>query len=191
MGQVKTSTHLLDDIEQRIFQTFADIMQEYFDAMHDFNEKKRENKYPKKWITPEIKKRITEIGTENGYEIPKTEFLYDLTWCKYENNKKDEANILLKMDLALESELSVNNDIKQLRDDFNKLLIAYTKYRVFICFEYQYNKIGFPNSVNHLIDELEDSFNKCNNLPAGERLLLLVCSDCGDGKIYPYLMIKS
>lgn len=145
--------------------------------------KKKQNveKITRNWITDEIKEKIENLGKKYDYVTPSTEFLYDLSWCKYENGILDE------MVLALESELSLRS-IKGLREDFNKLLVANVKYRVFICFEY--NHVKFPESVNNLIDDLEESFDKCKNLNKNSRLLLLVCDDYNNGKVYPYLMIK-
>ncbi len=179
-NQIKTNPHTLDEIEKEITRIFEEIMNEYFPKRRE-NGKSDVEKTTRIWITDEIKKRIKKLGEKSDYDTPEKEFLYDLSWCKYENDILDE------MILALESELS-SRSTDGLREDFNKLLVVNVKYRVFICFEY--NKLQFPESVNKLIDDLQESFDKCKNLNNESRLLLLVCDDYNNGKVYPYLMIK-
>jgi hypothetical protein len=168
----------LDDIESEIFNAMKSVTEDF--------EKLPMNERNNYWITDNIKRKIGEVGEKKGYSICSSihdsEWLYDLIW--YQNK---EGGGLSKLNLALESELS-NRKPAGLKYDFEKILVANSDYRVFICF----NEGNFehPNNVNRLINLFDESVSTYCNLPNNSRVLVLIWDDYNTGEVYPHLIIK-
>jgi hypothetical protein len=94
---------------------------------------------PDKEWSNEIKKRFINLGLKEGYRVHSTlgenlgqaggEWLYDLTWLKYDQHRDVSVDYehLQEVVLAMESEWG---NVSAVIDDFHKLLQSTAKYRV-------------------------------------------------------------
>ena len=136
---------------------------------------KRNNiEYDSNW-TNEIKNQFCELGKEKNYKVCATksasvkshyeEWLYDLCWIEYYNNKNQlNYGYLKNIILALESEWG---DSDKIIDDFHKLLQSKAKYKIMIfqstnankLFEYMESNINYywkTNDEKYLLPKLSD-----------------------------------
>jgi hypothetical protein len=81
----------------------------------------------------------------------------------------------------MESEL--NGNWANLKYDFEKLLVANAKYRIFLCC------LG-----NRNLETCKKNFDEivigCNNLKPEDRVLYLIWDDCIEGIIYAHVIVK-
>lgn len=154
-----------------------EIMQKIADNYHKNFPKEKGNSV----ITPKIMEAFKEKGEKLGYifrpQPHKSEFLYDIIWL--ERNPKGNIS---KAALALESELGYGWD-KEIKKDFEKLLLTNAELRVMICFHH-------PHSLEELKNYATEAFNGYKLLQKGDRLLMLIWDDWGTGKIFPHLLEK-
>lgn len=88
-----------------------------------------------------IKDSLAKEGLLRGYEICtsgfkdeyNSEWLFDMVWYK-----EDEQKRLIDVPLVVESEWSTNH--KQIKFDFEKLLVANAEHKLMICQSYDHNK---------------------------------------------------
>jgi len=118
--------------------------------------------------TKRIKLKLCRLGHEKGYSVSATgveeaetgEWLYDLIWAYGEG----EPWIFMEMPLALECEWSrYDEDILW---DFDKLLIARSKYKIFI-----FTK-KTDNEVNDLFKKLKIHILSFRTTQTGDRYFL-------------------
>ena len=115
-----------------------------------------------------IKSEICKLGKERKYGVCSSgydgaddgEWLFDLIWCYSEG----DPPFFLEMPLGLGCEWSF--DDHKIWWDFEKLLIARTKYRVFI-----FNK-KTSKEVENLMIQFEKAINKFRGTQSGDRYLL-------------------
>ena len=154
-----------------------EIVQKVADNYRKNYSKEKGNKF----ITPKIMEAFNEKGENLGYifrpQPYKSEFLYDIVWL--ERNPKGNIS---KVALALESELGYGWD-KEIKQDFEKLLLTNAALRVMICFHH-------PHSLEELKSYATEAFDDYNLLQKGDRLLMLIWDDMGSGKVFPHLLVK-
>ena len=179
MNKVNNNSDGLEEIENSILDAFIGISAEY-----DSLPKPHENRTIT-WVTKTIKERIGNIGYENKYEVTSSihdgEWHYDLVW--YKNNKTGN---LEKVILSLESELSDRNP--QGLNDFEKLLVSNSDYKVWICFNK--GNLNYPENVNELIQKYDKAVSSYMNLKLDSRILILIWADYEAGHIISHLIIK-
>lgn len=120
----------------------------------------------KEW-TAEILLKIGNLGKSKGYNICASstsagfepEWLFDLTWYKY----NDDLN-QLKIPLILESEW--NKSFTEIKHDFEKLLIARADHRIMI---FQ----GKGDSINETISKLIEGVKSFSYSQVGDRYLFV------------------
>jgi hypothetical protein len=136
-------------------------------------------------ITKQIFVGLAELGETEGYDVYTSAYgegwVFDLAWIK-----KNESGKLLELGLCLESELSDRSEMGLLTD-FNKLIIADSKTKVFICFEFPW-KNDFPNSVNAIVQLLSNAISSYSG-SINQRILVLIFSDFFDGELHPYVIV--
>jgi hypothetical protein len=102
--------------------------------------------------------KLTVCATvEKGDEFDYGEWLYDMTWCIEDGNKR-----LLRVFLALESELSPDSELDP---DFQKLLQARAEHRIFI---FQDKTI---DDITQKIKIMKDQIEQFNFSQSGDRYL--------------------
>ncbi len=119
-----------------------------------------------KW-TKEIKRRICKLGKEMEFYVcastcnEKTdweEWLYDVIWLKLDKDK-----YIVYSPLAMECEWG---DIQDIRNDFEKLLLARTKHRIMI-----FQGMKKKGDVLKIIENLKDEVSKFEGSQPGDRYL--------------------
>jgi hypothetical protein len=118
-----------------------------------------------------------ELGEKLGYEVcvvglPEhfdSGWLFDLCWF---SNTQDGKNNLLNLTLVMESELDLAYE--KIRCDFQKLLIAKAKFKIFVF------KARTKDVANHL-KELEQGIHTYQGGVPGE-IYLLACYDDNEGE---------
>ncbi|SRR6266568_1335900 len=144
----------VDDIATRIKQLLDKVCT---DAKGEPWEEKS-----KPW-TVRIMSDMSSLAEQNGFEAlyskaPLSEWLYDMVWCKREN---DHLN---KVPLVLESEWSRIK--REIYEDFDKLLLARTQLRVMIFYQ---DKTA---SVKNVLDELVRRIRSFQETRSGDCYLL-------------------
>ena len=135
-------------------------------------------------ITKHIFHSISELGELEGYDVYTSAYregwMFDLAWLR-----KSETGLLQEVGLCLESELADRSD-GGLLTDFNKLIIADSKIKVFICFEKPW-KNDFPNSVNAIVKLLSNAISSYSGSNK-QRIMVLIYSDYYSGELYPFVL---
>ncbi|PCJ27889.1 MAG: hypothetical protein COA97_02840 [Flavobacteriales bacterium] len=111
----------LDKIEAQIFETLKPFAKKALDAELSDGD----------W-TKGIMKLLGSLGEKNGCDISvsaisddyDSEWLFDMTWWKYENNS------LKEIPLVVESEW--NRSIEEIQYDFEKIMVAKADHRLMI-----------------------------------------------------------
>jgi hypothetical protein len=151
-----------DEIELKIKEILAKILQQAVEGGPDTNP----------WWTQRIKSELCILGHEEGYSVSATgceslekapetgEWLFDLIWAKGDGHPW----IFKEMPLAMECEWSP--DENEIWWDFEKLLVARSKYRVFI---FQKTK---NSELDRLFNEFNESIHAFKSSQQGDRYLL-------------------
>ncbi len=125
--------------------------------------------------TSELKRRIGALGKERGYHIcangwcapdGQGEWLYDLTWLSIRGQS------ITDVPLVLESEWGI--DLKNIDEDFGKLLLARAQHRVMI---FQQKTLAEAEKV---FDFLANQISAFSRSERGDRYLLAAFIWTGD-----------
>jgi len=148
----------MDEVEQRVCEIIVEIGQQGI----------REGWKSDRIWTEVIKKRIGILGKEKGFYICSSgwsppdgqgEWLYDLVWLQ------NEGNYMVRVPLVLECEWGI--DIKNIEEDFCKLLVARAEHRIMI---FQQKTQG---DVNRILDRLDSAIKKFQHTTPRDRYLLI------------------
>lgn len=148
----------MDEVEQRVCEIIMEIGQQGI----------REGWKSDRIWTEAIKKRIGILGKEKGFYICSSgwstpdgqgEWLYDLVWLQ------NEGNYMVRVPLVLECEWGI--DIKNIEEDFCKLLVARAEHRIMI---FQQKTQG---DVNRILDRLDSAIKKFQHTTPRDRYLLI------------------
>ncbi len=151
-------THELDPVEREISEIIASVA---VDGIRDMWKSDR-------IYTSEIKRRVSELGQDKGFQIccsgwtpphGRCEWLYDLVWLQLKDDHIE------RVPLVLESEWSL--DLGEIDWDFCKLLLARADHRVMILQQ------GTEDDVLRVFDTLEARITNFREASAGDRYLLL------------------
>ncbi|MEI7594485.1 MAG: hypothetical protein WCK02_01965 [Bacteroidota bacterium] len=134
--------------------------------------------------TYRIKELICELGTDSGFEVRcsgftdkfNNEWLYDIVWSRYNDLKRLET-----IGLVVESEWGRN--LYQIKYDFEKLLVANSQNRLFIC---QAKQHQFDEFCNYF----KDAIANYNQLRVGDRFLIAILDDYWSGDFKYELIVK-
>lgn len=148
-------TKNIDSIERQIIEILSKVAQSH---------NKDGGLKDKEW-TKQIKTGICKLGKGSGYSVCASncdgadngEWLFDLIWWK------DTAP--RELVLAMESEWGLSED--EIWKDFEKLLIARAKYRVFICQQ------KTPDDIKNLFEEMSREAQKFGSKQVSDRYLLV------------------
>jgi hypothetical protein len=147
---------VLDTVEKKISNVLQDVAKL---ALTSKSQGKR-------WLygkwTEEIKTGLVKLGHENGYEASANkcknadckEWLFDLAWYKYDTKRRMDD-----LFFVMECEWGKEDDI---REDFEKLLIARSRYRLMI-----FN----GNTLEKIANSLKDRINIFKGSQKGDRYL--------------------
>ena len=149
-----------EKIEESLHQIAADLTQEFSDKI---------------W-TKAIKERLTSLGHDRNCgvaaggvnEAERGEWLYDLTWWKYEGNN---LNNMTSISLAVESEwqpaweeVEGESRATGYENDFLKLVYAKAKLKLFIFWA------NDENECDKILDRLMNFANMCEDRDGDEYL---------------------
>lgn len=126
-----------------------------------------------------IKEVFAKVGKSKGYEVCcsgfpgvyDNEWLYDLIWYKDDSTKNDVYKPgLMEIPLVLESEWDL--DFKEIKYDFEKLLLSNSKLKVMIC---QCHKSNL-GKLKEYFSQAVDRFSRRHS----DELFLVSILDCDD-----------
>lgn len=151
----------------------------------------KNNKLGWPWLTQDIKRRVGQIGINQGYSVSSSlsdkthdaEWLYDLVW--YKNN---DQGLLKEVGLVLESELSDRSEWG-IRTDFEKLLLAAAPLRIFIGMNA--GNMKFPANLYQLQHQLNNYVQAYTGLSSGERVLTILWDDFYSGELHVLPITKN
>ena len=183
--QVLNNTEL-NQVEQAVAAAVEEVAREFWQL------RERQERVGAKWLTRQIKEAVGALGEERGMCVCSSEhgkrgqgnheWLYDLVWYKSDASEK-----LLEVPFVLESELS-DRSRPGLWWDFEKLLLANAEHRVFVCFND--GNYHFPDNINRLIQDFDNSVAAYKGLAVGARVLVLIWDDYSSGEVYPHVIVK-
>ncbi|MFL9836137.1 hypothetical protein ABS768_01425 [Flavobacterium sp. ST-75] len=136
----------------------------------------------KNW-TYRIKQLISGLGETYGYQVCTSgfdgysrEWLYDLVWFK-----SNAENSLQTVPLVMECEW--NRNFKEIKYDFEKLLLSNSDYRLMIC---QTN----TNNLFELKSYFKNAVQGYELLKQGDRFLVAILDDLISGDFHFELIVK-
>lgn len=145
----------LDEVEKKIKEKLQQIVIESKNAT-------KQNKNSDEWWTKGVKKKLCNLAHEMDYAVTangcddaedKQEWLFDMIWT----HKEEFKEIIL----AMECEWSKNRD--DVLEDFEKLLVVRSKYRIFIF--NQYNR----SEIENMMEEFRKKIDKFKSTLSGDR----------------------
>jgi hypothetical protein len=168
---METNLHEIEEWILKALNLFSDSY---------FNQANRSGEF----VTYNIKEIIGNYGHSKGFDVCAcgfpghfdSEWMYDLVWYN-----EDETKKLKSVELVLESEQTYG--IPAIKFDFEKLLIANTKYRIMIC-------LAGMTSIEEIKSYCSKAVNCYTQLSKGERVFTLIWDDFGSGDFIPHLVIK-
>ena len=131
-----------------------------------------------KWVLAELgeNKMCCTVQASGLGDDTITEWLFDLTWLKLDENKR-----LKSLKLAVESEWK--RELKDIQDDFEKLLVTNAEYRLMIC-------APKTENIETIKEYFEHAVKNYKLLSKGARFLIAIFDDCETGEIEFYSIIK-
>jgi hypothetical protein len=165
------NTPIISQIEEAVIEALKSITEEILP-------------YNKICITERtyiINTKLAQIGNAYGYDVcvnknhcdgdHQREWLYDMVWYK-----ENSDNMLIEVPFVLEMEWS--NFDKEIKYDFEKLLISNSELRVMI-----FQKKS-KDEVYRIINEMIDRINVFKNKNEADKYLLIGMDISGDGAFY-------